>query len=178
MQFYHSGKLKEVFRNSPNEIKVCDEYAEIFLYDKNGNKKDFAIIDIWNIALCQTKKWGCHIKGYVISKDNGESIFLHNFITNNFSEEYIIDHINHNKKDNREVNLRKCSYSENGMNSKIPITNTSGKKGISWNKRDMCWEAYITKGGIRVHKYFKNFEDALSFRNKLEGELFGEYNYG
>jgi hypothetical protein len=180
MQFYHTGKLKTRFRNDKNEIVLFDDRAEIFLYDKHGDYKCSAIIDLFDIEKCSLYKWHCQHEGYVMSriaKSRGY-IFLHNFIMNNTSHEYIVDHINHNTLDNRKNNLRICSYSNNNMNSVIRKNNTSGCKGVSYSKRDKNWEAYIAINGVRIrHISFDTFEEAVVARKLWEQEFFGEYNY-
>ena len=47
---------------------------------------------------------------------------------------YEIDHINGNPIDNRVSNLRLCSGFQNSLNKKRPANNTSGIKGVSYDK--------------------------------------------
>lgn len=54
-----------------------------------------------------------------------------------------IDHINHDKTDNRLVNLRVVSTQENAKNRKRPADNKSGMMGIVWDKVREKWRAYI-----------------------------------
>ena len=51
------------------------------------------------------------------------------------------DHINLNKLDNRKENLRVCSRSENKMNIKKQANNTSGYKGVDFQKYCKKWRA-------------------------------------
>lgn len=53
-----------------------------------------------------------------------------------------IDHRNQTKSDNRWRNLRLATSSENKRNVGINSRNTSGFKGVSWNKTAKKWEAY------------------------------------
>lgn len=46
-----------------------------------------------------------------------------------------IDHINGNKLDNRRENLRICTRSQNNCNKPKQRNNTSGFKGVWFNKR-------------------------------------------
>ena len=60
---------------------------------------------------------------------------LHRLIIN-ASEGDIADHISRNKLDNRKINIRLCTSSQNSMNrSKLSI-NTSGHTGVGWNKNE------------------------------------------
>lgn len=54
-----------------------------------------------------------------------------------------IDHINMVRSDNRFSNLRKASYTQNGCNIGKKSNNTSGVKGVHWNKPNSKWIASI-----------------------------------
>jgi len=54
------------------------------------------------------------------------------------------DHINGDKLDNRRANLRVCSTSDNNRNQRLSKDNTSGFKGVCWNKQSKKWQANIT----------------------------------
>ena len=58
-----------------------------------------------------------------------------------------IDHINHDKADNRLVNLREATYAENHKNHTKRVDNTSGVTGVGFHKRDNRWRAYIQVNG-------------------------------
>lgn len=54
-----------------------------------------------------------------------------------------IDHIDGNSLNNKIENLREASTSENLRNSKISVRNTSGVKGVSWDKKKKSWSVLI-----------------------------------
>jgi len=56
-----------------------------------------------------------------------------------------LDHINLARDDNRIVNLRVVSDSENKQNQKMYKTNTSGYKGVHFSKASNKWRASICK---------------------------------
>ncbi|WP_368897741.1 HNH endonuclease, partial [Morganella morganii] len=62
-----------------------------------------------------------------------------------------IDHINGNKSDNRISNLRLATHQENMRNRKMPKTNTSGVKGVYWDREKKKWRA-----GLRFDGKSKN----------------------
>lgn len=73
----------------------------------------------------------------------------------------MLDHIDGNKQNNRIDNLRPCTKSTNGANSKRNSTNTSGFKGVSWDRDTKKWRAYVKKNGRRFHLgLFDNIDDA------------------
>ena len=76
-----------------------------------------------------------------------------------------IDHINHDRVDNRITNLREATHHENQKNRAKNPRNTSGVVGVSWNKAVGVWQAMINVN--RKQKYlgtFKNKEDAIAAR--------------
>lgn len=68
------------------------------------------------------------------------------YMTGAFPEQ-MMDHINGNKMDNRWVNLRNSSHSQNSMNKGKGCRNTSGYKGVHFIKRDGRWGAKIKLNG-------------------------------
>ena len=63
-----------------------------------------------------------------------------------------VDHVNGDRADNRWINLRQVSHSENMQNIGGPrADNTSGLLGVCWNKRDSNWNAQIKAHGRRVN---------------------------
>ncbi|HUB72809.1 MAG TPA: HNH endonuclease [Solirubrobacteraceae bacterium] len=73
-----------------------------------------------------------------------------------------VDHVNGNRLDNRRVNLRVASHSENMQNRHgLTATNTSGYRGVSWHKRRRKWIAYAQLDGRAYYLgYFDTAEEA------------------
>ena len=88
----------------------------------------------------------------------------------------LIDHIDGNRANNQIENLRRADSSQNAFNSKIPSNNTSGVKGVSWNKEKKKWKAECQHYKKRqLLGYFQTIEDAQiavqSFRVTAHGEF-------
>jgi hypothetical protein len=91
-----------------------------------------------------------------------------------------VDHINHNKLDNRLENLRWVSSSDNNRNMSIRKKNTSGHQGVSFEKYNNRWAAqWYNIEGKQKNKYFsiKKYGDnakqlAIDFRQKMVDELY------
>jgi hypothetical protein len=88
----------------------------------------------------------------------------------------IIDHKNHNPLDNRRINLRICSRTENNRNSNISLRNTSGFKGVIWDKVLKKWRTRIcfNKKQKHIGLYTTKVEAAKSY-NDAAIKYFGEY---
>lgn len=156
-----------------NIFIIHDEYIEGI----DINQRRF-IFDVDDFEKVSSMYWGVS-KGseYVIHSDrkNGR-IPLHRFLMD-ASDDMVVDHINHNRTDNRKVNLRICTVAKNNINTKIKCTNTSGVVGVHRHKQSGRWVGELTINGNSIRKLFKNKEDAVLYRQQLEEEYFGEYGY-
>ena len=119
--------------------------------------------------------------GYICIKINRKPYKAHRlaylYMTGNFPENFI-DHINHIRDDNRWTNLRDATYSQNQFNKSTNKTNTSGYKGVSWNKQVKKWRAQIKymKKSIYIG-YYTTPQEAAEAYNKKAIELSGKFAY-
>ena len=91
-----------------------------------------------------------------------------------------IDHINHNRDDNRIENLREVSHIENHKNQSLFCNNTSGHVGVHWYKTTKKWRAQIKANGKKIISlgYFKEKEDAIKARKEAEAKYKFHKNHG
>ena len=100
---------------------------------------------------------------------------MHRFILN-APHDLEVDHINGDPLDNRKSNLRLCTRSQNSRNTKTPKTNTSGYKGVSWNKYHKKWSVRIRNGAKYEHGgYYDDKEMAAIRYNELAINYYGEF---
>jgi hypothetical protein len=103
-------------------------------------------------------KWCAHTNGrnvYAerkISKKNSKGgrqtvEKMHSFILNTHHQ---VDHRNNDGLDNRRKNLRKATTSQNQHNARTRVDNTSGFKGVAWDRNAKKWAAYVYLKGKRV----------------------------
>ena len=173
LQFKRHGKTFNRTQYDLNEIIIDGDIAYIQLYNKQNEPISKAIIDSDDVNNVKSIRWGLHGKGYV-KNQNGK--LLHRIILN-VDKNDISDHINQNKLDNRKSNLRLVTLSENGFNSKLPSSNTSGVKGVNYHKQSNGYEACLEIDGKRICKLFRTFEDAVDFRKELEQKEPTFYNH-
>jgi hypothetical protein len=64
-------------------------------------------------------------------------------------------------------NLRWVSNQQNTLNSKLPISNKSGVKGVWFHEDRNKWISSWTVNGKSNNKYFKTFEEAVVYREKM-----------
>ena len=117
--------------------------------------------------------------GYIDIKINKEIYKAHRIIWAIYYNEYVeneIDHINGNELDNRIVNLRKATRSQNCMNKPLRTDNTTGKTGVCLYKKLEKWSASICVNSKINHiGYFNTFDEAVSARKDAETRYHGEY---
>jgi hypothetical protein len=87
-----------------------------------------------------------------------------------------IDHVNGTKSDNSFKNLRESTRSQNMANTVKPKHNSSGVKGVCFDKTNGKWLAYImVNKRLRNLGRFDSFDEAVEKR-KVEAErVFGEF---
>lgn len=143
------------------------------------NVEKLAIVDDDMYEYLSKWSWFLSTDGYAVRwnkiGDKYKLIFMHREVANT-QKGKITDHINRNKLDNRSENLRVCSHSQNNSNTKIFSTNTSGYRGVSWNKNQEKWLVYVSFEGKNYYVgSFNNKEKAAKAWNKVALELKGEY---
>ena len=87
-----------------------------------------------------------------------------------------VDHIDGNRLNNRIENLRPATAIENAYNCKMSKNNTSGVKGVSWNKGTKKWEANINIAGVRFNLgHFETLEKAKEAIDVCRTEAHGKF---
>ncbi len=71
----------------------------------------------------------------------------------------ICDHVNGNPLDNRRCNLRLATFAQSSRNVAISKHNSTGYKGVYWNKKQQKFCAQIQVNGKRIH--LGSFDDPV-----------------
>jgi hypothetical protein len=115
-----------------------------------------AIIDIEDLTLVAQHRWRADFSRTTKSfyakanlhkpDDRWTQLQMHRLIMH-AQKGQEVDHIFHLTLDNRKSELRLCTKNQNQHNRGKQANNTGGFKGVSWDKRDQKWKAYITMNG-------------------------------
>jgi hypothetical protein len=106
--------------------------------------------------------------GYAQTNFEGSVKQIHKLITPHFK--LTVDHINHDRSDNRMSNLRDVSQKTQSQNQSRRSDNKSGHCGIEEikGKRGSTWRATIREGKQIYLGSFKTLEKAIAARKAAE----------
>lgn len=155
-----------------NNYDLSGEYG--IGYTSKGEEFYF---DLEDYELIKPYCWYLSNRGYVTSGCGKNFKLLHRLIMN-CAPDMVVDHINHNKLDNRKNNLRVCTQNKNLCNCVISKNNSSGATGVGFDKQRNKWTASITVNYKKIHLgRYDDIEDAIKVRKEAEEKYFGEYSY-
>lgn len=142
---------------------------------KTGNTREI-FVDNDDYEWLSHFNWQLDKNGCPMARINGDRIYMSRLIMEVKDPLIYVDHINGDTSDNRRRNLRLATNSQNQANRKKLPTNTSGYRGVTWNKQSGKWQAQIKCNGQNY--YLGLFQDpeiaSLAYKNKAK-TLFGEY---
>ena len=172
------GCLKKESKINSNHIEFDNNLNCLKVYFSNCN--DYFLCDVEDRDIVEKYTWYKDNYGYVRTKIcNNYEISMprfHRMVMEKYYGDlsyYLIDHINHNKCDNRKFNLRKCTSIENNTN-KRPFSNT-GEKYISYVKVKNKFIVGSSKYNIRSS--FNTLEEAIVFRDNQLKHISDEFIY-
>lgn len=88
----------------------------------------------------------------------------------------LVDHINGDTLDNRRCNLRVCTKGQNQMNMRRNSRNTSGYRGVHWNKKNKKWTAMIRVANKKHYLgLFESVEAAAAAYAEASRKYHGEF---
>lgn len=154
---YHKNKIKDITGQRFGRLTVIERADS----DKYGQSKwlckcdcgDLKIIKTNSLTTGNTKSCGC------MAREKRHEI------GNRLLKNGVLDEI----RDKDRFQGTRIS----ALNEKIFKTNTSGIRGVSWNKINSKWEAYIQIKGKQKHLgLFDKIEDAAKARKEAEEKYF------
>lgn len=137
-----------------------------------------ALIDEEDYPKVSNFKWRLNPKGYVIATywkgGKMREVLLHRLVLG-VSDSSNVDHIHHNKLDNRKLEIRIASSTQNQGNRRKLKPGLSKFKGVCWHKNKRKWIAHLrTKNGLKHLGYFVKETDAAAAYNIAAIEYFGK----
>jgi hypothetical protein len=92
------------------------------------------------------------------------------------NKKIIIDHIDRNGLNNTRKNLRICTHAQNKANLHLYRNNTSGFRGVTFDKNRNKWFAKIRKNDkwIFIGRFDKKIDAAIAYQKKAK-EFFGDF---
>jgi hypothetical protein len=128
------------------------ELKKLLNYDAETGIFTWKINRAYNVKA--DSKAGCmHSRGYIRIRINYKTyeghrlawLYHYGSFPNN-----CIDHINGCPSDNRIINLREATKTQNAQNMKLTKRNKSGVKGVDWHKSNANWRARCQVDGKRI----------------------------
>jgi hypothetical protein len=138
----------------------------------------FAVVDADDYPRLSKYTWFAECSSttcYAVRKENGKSIKMHRQITN-APDDLVVDHVDHNGLNNRNTNLRPCTFAQNCKNLRPSAPKSSKYKGVYWHKRIRKWAAQITADKKSRHLgYFTSEIDAALAYDAAAKKLHGPF---
>lgn len=141
------------------------KHARIPVFGKDGIGK-FMLVDVEDVERIANVRWFVSWNGYALnrSKVNGKNTTLraHRVIMD-APLGMDIDHLNHNKLDNRKDNLRICTRSEN-------LFNKLGVRGYYFNPKRNRWIVDYRFIGVNWKQFTTEKEARAFVQEKLNNK--------
>ena len=141
-----------------------------------------AVVDDADAQLVLRHKWQVRIEQHTAYAQTTfrqagrlRCVSMHRFILNAGPSD-LVDHADGNGLNNTRSNLRLATQAQNAWNRSMRSDNSSGFKGVHWNKGRSRWVASIQRGSRKITiGYFLNAEDAARAYDAKAKALFGEF---
>ncbi len=136
-----------------------------------------AIVDDADYEWLNQWQWSTDSSGYayrhVYIDGTNRSVYMHRVILN-APHKSQVDHVNHEKLDNRRCNLRIVTQSQNNQNAQRRVKAESAFKGVK--RRGNRWEAYIVVDSKRMYLGLHLTQrSAAHAYNLAASQYFGEF---
>lgn len=170
-QFYVDDSLMENFMITKERLKEVLSYdPETGIFTSLISRGSIKPGDVIN---------GCKSHGYLVTRIDDVLYRLHRLAWLYMYGEWPkgdTDHLNMIRDDNRIINLREATRSENMRNSIGRSNNLSGVKGVSFDKARNKWQAHISvnKTHIALGRFDTKERAANAYKNAAKN-LHGEF---
>lgn len=168
------GKINGRKNKKYNKYELSGEYGIGYTL-----KNEPFYFDLKDYDKIKNYCWYIDDNGYVLNKTDEGYISMHRLVMGlENGDKREVDHIYHHKNDNRKLQLRIVTSSQNKMNKDKQSNNTSGTRGVSYHFGIDKWIAEIRLNYNKIYLgAFNTKEEAIKVRKEAEEKYFGEYNY-
>lgn len=160
------------------------DWNEVFIYEETTGFLFWKIRPATKVRAGDVAGW-VDSRGYVRVLFKGRKYQAHRIIwdilnpQNPVGTDEEIDHIDHDRANNRPHNLRKASRNLNMCNKTLYKNNRSGVPGVCWRKDISKWAVRVNSGGIHLHLgMFPDLFDAVCARKSAQNKLSFHKNHG
>lgn len=158
-----------------NKYEVIGDVVRVFV-NNDSNKIMLCDIDDWE--KLKEYYWRESATGYANAMINYKNNRFHRMIFDLSDPKIQVDHVNGDILDNRKENLRLCSNQNNSFNRGKNSNNTSGYKGVHFDKDRNKWRASIMHNGKNISspRRYNTPEEAYEWYVEKSNDIFGEFS--
>lgn len=168
-----------------NNVKDFGNCYGLELVDNNGAVKGVALVDKDDYPSIQHLRWSLvdigekrlpSVTARYRNSGHYVTVYLHRLITQAPKGKHV-DHINHNRLDNRRSNLRIATPSQNGFN-RIPMRRElpTGIYFLS-KAKSLPWLVHLSANRTLHHRRVASFDQAVALRAEWERAHHGSFAY-
>jgi hypothetical protein len=141
-----------------------------------------AVIDAADVHLVSGCNWYANTDGHTVYAQRGayadgvqKTTRLHRVLMS-VDDGLLVDHRDGDGLNNRRSNLRVATRAQNNRNQRLVVRNSSGFKGVSWDKHERKWQAQIRMNN-KTHNLgrYRTPEDAHAAYCEASTRLHGEF---
>ncbi len=166
---------KQEILNTP-PLRNIDGDCIIEMFDKNKIKVGETIVDEDIYYKIKVNKYPVSLEkrnNYAQIWVNKTKYRLHRWISD-IKDKEIVDHINNNRLDNRQENLRCVTSQQNSFNTSKRKNTSSKFLGVSYNIQKKVWCAFISFNGKSIYLGSSKDEiECAKIRDKATLKYFG-----
>ena len=135
------------------------------------------LVDEFEAKIVGSRNWHLDSHGYPQARMGARMVLAHHVVMWKPKGKQI-DHINHDRLDNRKSNLRVVSHSQNRMNVGKYKNNSTGFRGVYLHRGSGKYVASIQADNVRRHLgRFDTTEEAVVAYEDAKKKYHGEYSF-